>query len=267
MKKTALRTLLLLCCMAAVDCRPRPKPLPAPPLALPANQPVWFKVDNLEQVNPFNNLAVPGYADAAGQQGRWGVFNVSVLQHAVVTSPHVDISGGGAIFFADDGPGGSAGQITGIFYGIQYTSATTSYGGTIDFFWHDKNATHIANTCVSGGSCAPTAATVALFTSGTFLARVKLANGIDPASPVVFTQSNVGVPPPAGFGQTASFANVDTTKVGPWTAALDGDWFTTSFGTRDMRLTTVFTNLPSWAAGPAGTVGLRSNDPFRVFTH
>jgi len=268
MKKTVLKTLLLLCCIAAIDCRPRPRPLPTPPLALPSNQPVWFKVDNLEQSNPANNLVVPGYTDASGPQGNWGVFNVSVIQLGIVASPNVDIGGGGANVFVDDGPGGSAGQITGIIYGIQNTSATTSTGGTIDFFWHDRNASYIAGTCVSGSSCTPDAATVALFTSGSFLARVKLASGIDAAAALTFTKSNSAVPTsPGAFSQSAGFANVDTTKVGPWTAALDGDWFTTSFGTRDMRITTVFANLASWSGGPAGTVGLRSNDPFRVFTH
>jgi hypothetical protein len=234
--------------------------------ALPANAPVYFKVDNLEQVNPANNLVVSGYAPASGQQGSWGVLNVSTVERGVVVSPNVEIGSGGSIIFADDGPGGSAGQVTGIFYGIQNTSATTSTGGTIDFFWHKANASYIAASCRSGVTCTPDATTVGLFTSGEFLARVKLASGIDPAAPSTFTKRNAAVTT-GGIGQSASFAEVDTAMSGPWTAALDGNWFKTSFGARDMRLTTVFTNLASWSGGPAGTVGLRSNDPFRVFTH
>ena len=260
MKKTALRTLLLLCGVAAVGCAP----------ALPPNEPLFFAVVNLEQVNPANNLTVPGYAPASGLQGQWGVLNIPMIRHGVVISPNVEIGPNGAApFFVDDGPGGSAGQITAIFYGIQNTSATTSTGGTIDFFWHPSNASYITASCLSGVTCAPDAPTVALFTSGTFLARVKLASGIDSANATTFTKSDIAFTSTAGAGHAASFADVDTTKSGPWTAALDGNWYTTSFGTRDIRLLTVFTGGAgaSWSGGPAGTVGLRSNDPLRVFTH
>lgn len=257
MKKTAFKTLLLLCCVGAVGCDGGPP-------ALPSSAPVYIKVVNLEQVNMANNLVVPGYPAASGLQGSWGVLQVNTLEHGAVVNPSIDIGGGGGIFFADDGPGGSSGQITAIFYGIQNTSDTTSSGGTIDFFWHAPGASYITPDCTSGATCAPDEPAVTLFTSGTFLARVELASGIDPGNSLTFTQRDAAVT--GGIGQSASFANVDTTMAGPWTAALDGDWFITSFGTRDIRLTAVFTSLASWSAGPAGTVGLRSNDPIRVFT-
>ena len=260
MKKTALRTFLLLCVVAAVGCAP----------TLPSNEPLFFSVVNLEQVNLANNLAVPGYAPASGLQGSWGVLNIPMIRHGVVVSPNVEIGPDGTTpFFVDDGPGGSAGQITGILYGIQNTSPTTSTGGTIDFFWHKADASYITASCLSGVTCAPDAPMVALFTSGTFLARVKLASGIDSGNAMTFTKSDIAVTSPGGIGHSSSFADVDTTSAGKWTAALDGNWFTTSFGTRDIRLLTVFTTGAgaSWSGGPAGTVGLRSNDPFRVFTH
>jgi hypothetical protein len=259
MKTAALRTSLFLCGVAAVGCTP----------TLPSNEPLFFSVVNLEQVNPANNLAVPGYAPASGQQGNWGVFNIPMIRHGVVVTPNVDIGPGATTFFVDDGPGGSAGQITGIFYGIQNTSPTTSTGGTMDFFWHAANASYVTASCLSGATCAPDAPTVALFTSGTFLARVKLASGVDSGNAMTFTKSDIAFTSPSGIGHASSFADVDTTNSGAWTAALDGNWFTTSFGTRDIRLLTVFTGGAgaSWSGGPAGTVGLRSNDPFRVFTH
>jgi len=259
MKETAFRTFLLLCGSAAVGCTP----------TLPSNEPLYFAVVNLEQVNQANNLAVPGYAPASGQQGNWGVFNIPQIQHGVVVTPNGEIGAGGTTFFVDDGPGGSAGQGTGIFYGIQITSPTTSTGGTIDFFWHPANASYVTASCLSGVTCAPDAPTVALFTSGTFLARVKLASGVDSGNAMTFTKSDSPFTSPGVIGHSSSFADVDTTASGPWTAALDGNWFTTSFGTRDIRLLMVFTGGagPSWSGGPAGTVGLRSNDPLRVFTH
>lgn len=229
---------------------------------------MYFQIVNLEQANPANNLTVPGYAPAAGVQGNWGVLTVPAILHGTVVRPNVDIANSGVMYLADDGPGGVRGQITGIYYGVQITSATTSTGGTIDLFWHKPNATYITASCVSGATCSPDAAAVTLFTSGTFLARLTLASGIDPANPLTFTKRDTDFTTPGAFGHADSFANVDTTMTGPWTAALDGDWFTTSFGTRDIRLLTVFmAGVTSWSGNPAGTVGLRSNDPLRVFTH
>jgi hypothetical protein len=194
------------------------------------------------------------------------LLTVSSIERGVVTSPNIDIGLGGGIVYADDGAGGSAGQITGILYGIQAISATTSTAGTIDFFWHPVNATYVVPTCVSGATCAPDAAAVALFTSGTLLARVKLASGIDPGNPLTFTIASAAVTPGA-LGQFSSFAEVDTTTAGAWTTALNGDWFTTSFGTRDIRLNTSFVaNVAPWSLSSAGIVGIRSNDPLRVFT-
>jgi hypothetical protein len=212
-----------------------------------------------------NDLVVPAYPAASGRQGSWGVLKVDTVEHGTVVSPNTEIGGGGGIFFADDGPGGSSGQITAIFYGIQNTSATASSGGTIDFVWHAPGAPYITAACASGATCAPDEATVTLFTGGTFLARVALASGIDPGDPLTCTKRDAPLAA-GGISHSASFANVDTTVAGPWTDALNGDWFTTGFGTRDIRLTTVSMSQATWSASPAGTAGLRGNDPIRVFT-
>ena len=250
-------TVLLLICFGGFGC--------AEPPALPANAPVFIKVVNLEQVNLANSLEVPGYRGATGLQGAWGLLNVLTLENGVVTNPNVDIGAGGSIFFHDDGAGGTHGQITGIVYGIQNTSDMTSTGGTIDLFWRAPGATYIAGSCTSGSTCQPNATTVEPFISGTFLARLQLASGIDPASSQTFTRRNAPVTSGTAI-QSASFANVDTTRVGAWTSRLDGNWFTTSFGPRDIRLTMFSVPLASWSTPPA-TIGLRGNDPIRVFTH
>ena len=132
----------------------------AAPIGLPPNQPIYFQFNNLEVTSAANDLVVPGaYAPAAGLQGNWGVFNITSMQNGAVSIPHLNI-GGGPVFFSDDGPGGTAGQITGIFYGIQNTSATTATGGHIDLFWHDAGSDTITAACIAGATCGPNAATV-----------------------------------------------------------------------------------------------------------
>jgi hypothetical protein len=238
----------------------------AAPLVLPADSPIYFQFNNIEQVNLANNLVVPGYAPATGTQGNWGVFNISTVQLGAVAVPNVEISGGAA-FFADDGVADAfgMGQITGIFYGIQIsgTDPTEAQGGYIDLFWEDPASDDVTNTCLSG-ACPPDAATVGLFTDGTFLARLQFDSGIDPTDSTVHIKSTT-VPTINSSGFADSFASVDTSVVGVWTDVLNGNWFDTAFGERDLRFSNFFTGLPSWDA-PGGTVGFRSNDPGRVFT-
>jgi len=252
MRKRVLLASFALLCVARLSG--------AAPLALPGNSPIYFQFNNLEQVNLANNLIVPGYAPAVGTQGNWGVFNISSVQNGGVVSPHNDI-GGGPTFFADDGPGGTAGQITGIFYGVQVTSAngTTATGGHIDLFWHDAGSDTITAACLAGG-CASDAATVAAFTSGTFLARLDFASGIDPLNATTFIKSNTDPTTQGGSGHADSFANVNTGVTGAWTNVLNGDWFNTAFGTRDIRFSNIF------FLNSGGQWNLKSNDPGRVFT-
>jgi hypothetical protein len=256
----------------------------AAPLVLPSGTPIFFQYNNLEQVSAQNNLVVPGYEPAVGTQGNWGVLNVSSIQFGGVSVPHTDISGGPA-FFSDDGPGGSQGQVTGIFYGLQITGPTTATGGTLDLFWHDAGAdttlgASIAaeQACLNGG-CLPNATTVAAFTSGTFLVRLRFASGIINGNAVVTLSSDIDPTTISGTGHADGFANVDTAQVGPWTTPLNSDFFfvdpngngiTGEPGeTRDLRFSTLFNGLPAWngAAGAnPGAIGLRSNDPARTVT-
>ncbi len=273
MKRVALSAFALLCVARTAA---------AAPIFLPVNEPVYGQFNNLEQVNLANNLVVPGYAPAVGTQGNWGVYNISSLQHGAVANPNIDI-GGGPIFFFDDGPGGTQGQITAIVYGVQFLTPTTATGGTIDLFWHDPGTDTITAACLAGTTCGPNAATVAQFTSGTFLARLNLASGI--SGPLVTQQSNIDPSTLGGSGHSDGFANVLLGVPGTnaqWTNALNGDWFNTAFGTRDVRFSAFFNvDVASWTSAgavipgdgvgtcatcPAGTAGLRSNDPVRVFT-
>jgi len=254
----------------------------AAPLALPNNEPIYFQFNNLEVTSFANDLVVPGaYAPAAGLQGNWGVFNITNIEHGAVSIPHLNI-GGGPVFFFDDGPGGTQGQVTGIFYGVQATGPSGATGGHIDLFWHDAGTDTITAACIAGG-CGPTAATVAAFTSGTFLARLDFNSGIIDGDPITFIK---GDPPNlvtgGATGQADSFADVNLGAGGAWAAGLNGNWFFVDPNgngirgeageQRDVRFSNRFNQLPSWSSGAgnctnaANACGFQSNDPGRVFT-
>lgn len=282
MKRIAYSALAFLACAGTAG---------AAPLVLPSSTPIFFQFTNIEQTNLSNSIIIPGGYNGVNTQGNWGVFNISGIQTGTPTIPHIDIqSGASNDIFSNDGPGGTQGMVTGIFFGIQNTSATTANGGFIDLWWHDAGADTTlgltpaaVSSCLAGVTCAPDAATVSNFTSangGVFLARLAFASGIDPLNGGTFIKGSTDPTTVNASGQADSFANVDFGKVGPWSAALNGDWFTTAFGLRDLRFSNFFNGNPNWNApsntdplcGTAGhpacgtTVGLRSNDPGRVFT-
>jgi hypothetical protein len=256
-------------------------PLAAAPLVLPEKSPIFIQFNNLEQVdfdNDINTCAL--YADSCGLlSGNWGVINVSSIQLGAVSVPNTEIVGGGAFFF-DDGiadPFGQ-GQVTGIFYGVEIDAVdrTAASGGYIDLYWEDAAADDVTAACLAGGpTCSPNAAGVGLFTDGTFLARIAFDSGIDPTDSSVHIRSSI-VPTVGLTGLADSFGSVDFSRVGAWTNALNGDWFNTAFGTRDIRFSNLFTSNASWDGGAGGgvnganpanpTIGFDSNDPARVFT-
>lgn len=265
----------------------------AAPIVLPSNEPIYFQYNNIEQANAANNLVVPGYAPAAafgtGTQGTWGMFNISSIQHgfAIPVPPHNDIAGG-PTFFADDGPGGATGQVTGIFYGLQFNGVQgNSTSGVLDVYWHDVGSDTIDASCLSGVTCLPDAATVARFTTGgggVLLARLIFASGIIPNEAAVppTTLASASTPTQGGAsGHGDGFLNVDLGTPGPWRDVLNGNWFFVdgpdagvvpgdagASELRDLRFSSFFnTDLTTWN-GPAGsnTFGIRSNDPVRVFT-
>ncbi len=234
------------------------------PIPLPAG-PLYFQFNNLEQIDQSltNSINVPGY----GTAGNWGVFNISTIQLGAVATPNEDISGG-TPFFTDGGIGGP--QVHGIFYGIDLVSGTRATGGSIDFYWSDVGT--IDANCMNGVNCAPNAATIAQFTSGTLLGHLNFASGSDPLVATNFLTSTTDVTSNLNNGQANGFANVDAAAGGAWAPAMDGNWFTPSVNgstvIRDARFSTFYNSLgnSTWD-DPTNSqiVGLRSNDPFRVF--
>ncbi|MDY7034591.1 MAG: PEP-CTERM sorting domain-containing protein [Thermodesulfobacteriota bacterium] len=244
----------------------------ADPIILP-NEPVFFQFNNIEQVDQSltNSIIVPG---GYGNAGNWGLFNVSSIQHGAVAIPHTDISGG-PVWWADDGPGGTQGQITGIFYNINLVDGTHATGGIMDLYWHDAGSDTITATDMAGTTAGPDAATVARFTSGTLLARLNFMPGIIDGdnTTTILSDADLSI---SVSGHADSFADVDTSVVGAWTTQLDDNWFYVDndgdgvYGEtgemRDIRFSNFFNGLPAWTDPTSPwIVGLRSNDPGRLY--
>jgi hypothetical protein len=236
----------------------------AGPISLPIGVPLFFQFDNLEQVSPSNGIVVLGINGGAAQ-GNWGVMKLTSIQLGTITVPNQDIQGGGSIIFAD----GTTGQVSGIFYGINLTSATTATGGTLDLYWNDIGTIGALN----GTTYPANAATATLFTTGTFLARINFASGIIPGDATT-TIASTDLTTQGGTGFAGSFGNVNLTSVGPWSNALNGDWFhvfpngiSQPFVTRDVRFDDTFNvDNTAWngtTATGAPITGLRSYDPVR----
>jgi hypothetical protein len=267
----------------------------AAPIDLPANTPLFIQFKNLEQIDSsgLNVLTIPGgYVGTTPTQGTWGVALITGIQigAAIASPPHNDISGGGS-FYTDDGPGGTAGMITGILGGYQITSATTQTGGFIDLYWHDagKDTTLGASLaaeadCIAGNTCGPNAATVGAFSTangGVFLARLLYDTGIVPNDNATTNKSSTDPTTQGASGFADGFTNVDLTKKGAWSDILNGNWFFVELDKdgvrgddanelRDVRLSNFFNvDVTAWN-GTAGSnptaIGARSNDPARVFT-
>jgi len=232
----------------------------ADPIVLPADTPIYIKFDNLEQISTAGGLG--GDIDVPGTYGladNWGVFSVQTIDLGTLVgfTPHVDLgaSGSPAEFF-----NGTQGSIYGIFYDIILTGATTATGGKIDLYWSNTVG------AVDLTTATPTLGTVTCFTTGTFLARLDFASGIIPGGGDCTTTISSSVNPTLGTsGFADSFANVDLSAGGAWATALDGDWFFTDCGTRDVRFSNFF-NFTADHWDGTDILGIRSNDPARVFT-
>lgn len=271
----------------------------AAPISLPAG-PVFFQFNNLEQVDTSlnNGITVPGgsidvdgdgVTDTPTSEGNWGVFNVSSMQEGGIATDHQDISGGSA-FFADDGEGDTfgQGQVSGIFYGLTTTSATTATGGWLDIYWEDPADDDITTADLDGVGATPGIRTSAnqagKFTDGEFLARLAFMPGIINGDSSTTLSSTMSLQNITGTGQADSFADVMDINNdgvidgsdGAWASSLNGDWFYTDvngngvFGEdgerRDLRFSNFFNLLASWDdPNNASILGLRSNDPGRVF--
>lgn len=247
LKRIAISAFALLCVAGTAN---------AAPLAVPAETPLFFQFVNLEQVdtNGGNDIDVPG---PYGTAGNWGIFVLTSIQTGFpIGPPNTDIQGGGV----NDVFNGTQGSIFGIFYDIDLTSPTTAVGGFMDLYWTDATGKSLVGAL-------PNLATVTSFTTGTFLARLAFASGINGNIGDCATTIKSSIDPTTvgGSGQADSFANVVVADGGVWADELNGNWFNTPCGVRDIRFSNFF-NVDATTWDAPGAVGLRSNDPGRVFT-
>src|SRR5512146_893655 len=238
----------------------------------PQSTPLYLKFDNLEQVSPSNSITT------FGTEGNWGVFTVSTISvgGSIPADPLFDPQPG-SIFNESIAPGGQ-GQITGIFYGITAIGGNAdcptcfdSTGGHLDLWWDAPPSAGgtVANITTALPSDRTGLNTFTNFTDGTFLARLDFASGIDALDSNVFIRGNV-VPSTTGFtGLADSYANVDISAPGAWTDLLNGDFFNTAFGQRDIRLKNSYNLNAAWntvGADQTTIIGARSQDPVRAYT-
>ena len=274
---------------------------------MPKPGPLYFQFNNLEQIDTTgtNSIPVPGGAKVVGydealnplttpaNEGNWAIFNISSVQQGAVTLPHTDINGGPA-YFVDDGPSDffGQGQISGIFYGLTLTGATTATGGFIDIYWEDAATDDINSSDLDGTQTAgdldllsnrTSANTFTGFTDGVLVARLRYMPGIIVGDATTTLQSSTSVLTQGASGQADAFLDVVDVNGdgaiddldGAWAPFLDSDWFfvdtdgDANFGeageTRDMRLSTFFNmTATGWDQGPF-IKGARSNDPGRAY--
>jgi len=241
----------------------------ADPIVLPGDTPLYIKFDNVEQVSTLGlaggDILVPG--GAHGTADNWGVFSVTTIDLGNVVDPNVNIgpTGSPAEYY-----NGTQGSIYGIFYDIILTSTTTAIGGKLDLWWSD------AVGAVNLATANDDAATVAAFTSGTFLAQLLFEPGINANIGDCTTTIDSDSDPTTvgGSGRADSFASVNLAAGGAWASVLDGNWFITGCGVHDVRFSNFFTqdrldwNGPDLNGdGIPDQLGLNSSDPARVFTN
>lgn len=235
----------------------------------PADQPLYLKFDNQEQLSPTNGISSPSGAS----ESNWGVFLVSTINLGGVIPADQLFNSAGVPIFTNS----LTGQITGMFWGATGLAPNASCptcfdstGGHIDLWWDNPSAGGTfadISTAVPGDRTGDN--TFTNFTDGTFLARLDFASGIDSTDSSVFIRGNT-VPSTAGFtGLADSYANVDTSVVGAWTDLLNGDFFNTAFGQRDIRLKNSYNYNADWntvGADQQPVIGATSQDPVRGFT-
>lgn len=239
----------------------------AGPISLPADSPLYIKFDGRQQFS----LDSSNPTWTGTNETNWGVITVSSISLGSVSSQNVIETTSGSIF--NDVNSHNA-QITGIFYDIQGLPALTAgnqfpaTGGYLDLYWRDLNlysTTNLSNAA-PGVRTAQDKATG--FTDGDFLVRLSFAPGIIDASiPNADQVSIAGSSAPTGsgfFGSGTAYANVNTLAGGAWAERLDSDWFTTSFGTRDLRFRNIYEEQDSWTQN--GFIGGRLTDPATAYT-
>lgn len=249
----------------------------APVPTLPAG-PLYFKFDNREQIA---TVGTTGYTNEIN----WGVLTISSMNVGVVTGPNTIESTGGPIFSNIL----SGGQITGIFYGIEALPSGTggntfpATSGFLDLYYRDLSVLTATDLATSAPTIRTSQSTATGFTEGTLLAKLEFASGINTLDASVFINGST-IPSGNGFaGLATSYANVTDANGdgvidsldGAYAGNLDSDFFSTPFGTRDLRFRNIYETLNSWdgdltGCGPQATggsciLGARSTDPATAF--
>lgn len=238
---------------------------------LPADTPLFFQFINYELLDTTgsNSLTLPlidpdgvpnngdEFAYSTESMGNWGIVLINTIDNGSVTVPNEDIQGTGFPFIFD----GNQGTITGVFYDIDLTSGTTATGGFLDLYWNPTPGSFdIENS-------SPDSATLTEITSGTLLAHIAFASGIDGSDCTTTIKSSTDIQNTTVSGQADSFGNILS---GEWFDDLNRDWFNTPCGTRDFRFSNFYNFLTdpthNWYGNGNDIQGIRSNDPARAFT-
>jgi hypothetical protein len=236
----------------------------AGPVASLPTGPLYIKFDNREQI--AINGASTGYAYAPGEIN-WGVLLVSTMNPGNVTGVNT-IESTGSSFFSNITSNNA--QITGIFYGAQSTTSVTgnpfpATSGFIDLYWRDLSIYSATDISTTAPTVRTGLSTATGHTEGTLLAHLAFANGIITGDPTVFIAGSVAPTGGSNFaGLATSYANVDTSTPGAYTTALNSDFFTTAYGTRDLRFRNIYEELTSWNGG-TNVLGARSTDPATAY--
>jgi hypothetical protein len=270
-KLLALSAMALLCVAGTAS---------AAPISLPGGTPVAIKFSDREQVNTnvIGAIDVPdSTTQVYGLSDTWGVFVVQSISVGNVTDPNHTIEDSGNFpFFVNGQNGGN--QIYGIFYDSTILSSgpggTPSTGGHLDLYWSDTPTVSLSGDAINSIPAAtPDSATVTRFTSGTLLARLDFANGVDPGNAAVNIASQQDLSNPTLLeGHSNGYLNVNPAGGGVWANVLDADWFHTVFGNRDLFFENDFKRASSigWdtctAVGGGTCTGFTSSDPVTTFT-
>lgn len=261
----------------------------AAPIALPADSPLYIQFTNSEQVSLTNSIGNTSISGASWSEGNWGIIRVTTIGVGVpaVSVPNYDIGPPtGANFFFDQ----VQGQITGIFYGINFLTDASgnpdpfrASGGYLDLYWDDLSGTMVnpqteLNAGIGNIAANRTAQDqYAGFTDGTFLVRLEFKPGILTDVGDAVTTVASGVNPSTANGDAQSYQSVVkgarvNGQLGVWQDILDGNWFLNSnnnnpliAGAQDFFTRSTFTQNDSWD-GAGDIQGLSSSDPTRVFT-
>jgi hypothetical protein len=200
----------------------------------------YIKFDNREQISAVGNAIT---APSGAKEQNWGVFIASSISKGDLSTDPQNFDPGtdpsDSIWSALFGGIPVAGEITGIFWGIQAAApppgvALASQGGKIRFYFDETPDASLAAAMPSDRTADDTFTN---FTDGTLLAELDFKPGGVAPAPITIVGS--ATPSGGGFAGVAdSFADVVDTDSdgdidaddGAWAPYLAGKYFPTLFG-------------------------------------